>query len=117
MKHSKLKEMVLVTTLREKSMKRKCQLTKENNWTHVNQLHDDINAKSKALFKGSLNPCKGNGQYLKSSKKGQSVMYVLLEGNEQVFDLLGENVKIAIKLINHNGAKGLAKLKGHGWVV
>jgi hypothetical protein len=56
MKHSKLKEMVLVTTLGEKSMKRKCQLTIENNWTHVNQLHDDINAKSKALFKGKSKP-------------------------------------------------------------
>jgi hypothetical protein len=78
-------------------MKRKCQLTKGDNWTHINQLHDHINAKSKAIFKGKSKPMQRKSIFklkIKSSKKGQSVMYVLLEGHEQVFDLLEKMLKL-----------------------
>jgi len=50
--------------------------------------------KARPYSKEHLNPCKGNDQYLKSSKKGQSVMYVLLEGHERVFDLLEKMLKL-----------------------
>jgi hypothetical protein len=94
MKHSKLKEMVLVTTLREKSMKRKCQPTKGNNWTLINQLHNDINSKSKAFFKGKSKPMQRKWSIFEIFQKGRSVVYVLLEGHEQVFDLLEKMLKL-----------------------
>lgn len=70
--------------------------------------------KARPYSKESLNPCKGNGQYLKSSKKCH---VCFIGGSWTSVWSIGETVKIAIKLLCHNGAKGLAKLKGHGWVV